>query len=292
MRAQMLLLLAFGMAMPPVQAGEAWCASHHCAAMLEGTTTCCKYCSSKPYLIFAHQEKTGGSSIECAARDAHLLNKRWLNMGHARSKHIEHCRRKCSKPSSLIIGVRDPLEYFLSEYSYALHGVNSGSANYMKKEHIDLSRMSFEAFVEWVYGNHIGFTQTSRLNRTCGIPCRYDYVIHTESIQEDLDHILGSFFANETLPNMTIGHKNVTPLKYKKKTAMTERARELIYEMEYPVFAQFGYDFQAEIVDDDAGPGGNGTMPSNLSKSQLPPSTTAHQAVSVAFLPREGLLGG
>ena len=92
--------------------GNPFCVGHYCNRTALAESGCCRVCpasSTPPRVMFAHIEKTGGSSIECATVE-HERAGLWMNMGHTKVEYVKGCRKACGW-SPLLIGLRNPYDY-------------------------------------------------------------------------------------------------------------------------------------------------------------------------------------
>ena len=92
--------------------GNPFCVGHYCNRTALAESGCCRVCpasSTPPRVMFAHIEKTGGSSIECATVE-HEQAGLWMNMGHTKVEYVKGCRKACGW-SPLLIGLRNPYDY-------------------------------------------------------------------------------------------------------------------------------------------------------------------------------------
>ena len=76
------------------------------------------------HVLFAHVEKTGGSSVECSSQ---IWGESgwWTNMGHTTARNLQACEARCKASNvstAVVVGVRDPYKYWASVYRYAWIG--------------------------------------------------------------------------------------------------------------------------------------------------------------------------
>jgi len=139
-------------------------------------------------VLFMHVIKTGGSSVECAATDL-VTSGRWVNMGHQMNhSDVEYCIDKCTfggKRPIVVMSVRNPYAYYTSLYKFAYAGAMFPS-----------TRLSFGLFMEHYVFNvaptpraHRRYAQSDFIRHACGFPCKYDYLLHTEALDEDWQHL-------------------------------------------------------------------------------------------------------
>ena len=118
-------------------------------------------------------------------------------MGHNRKVNIDACTSKCSAhglQSKVLISVREPYSYWASVYEYAWQCIygdcNSAEAIKLTADPdagINLEARqkgvlaTFESFLNYSVSKGL-FTEAGRIEKACGDPCRYDEVIHTESM--------------------------------------------------------------------------------------------------------------
>ena len=90
-------------------------------------------------------------------------------------------------------------------------------------------------------------TQSGRLAQICGHPCRADFALRTESLQQDLDKVLQIV----NLPRLALqtinptwadhtGHRNRSKPSW--ESYWTPETIELIHKMDAAMFTEYGYD--------------------------------------------------
>ena len=85
-------------------------------------SSCCEGCTGRSNLYYAHVEKTGGSSLECAMKPF-IATGRMISMGHSVEgpEGLARCRTQCGK-APLAISVRDPYSCHEALFKYAFAG--------------------------------------------------------------------------------------------------------------------------------------------------------------------------
>ena len=181
-----------------------FCMAHWCC--WEKSCHCCDGCRERTHrvhLYFLHTEKTGGSAVECAtvelARSGALIA-----MGHTQQQHVHYCQASCGR-APVAISVRNPYSYYESEFKYIQAGSGPSSSGSTARAYAGVARRdprtgrmsfpisplsSFEQWVRYVTNEAQQFTQSHRIERSCGRPCAYDFVLRTESLEKDLNHAL------------------------------------------------------------------------------------------------------
>ena len=199
---------------------QGFCSDHQCGERLTG---CCpRPCNHRQgyHYLLMHVEKTGGSSVECAlqaAADRGLVDL----MGHSNYSASKACQARCGDRRVVrILTVRNPFTYWESVYKYAwkclgnrcpsqersrlVQDPASGVKNDFSAKGVLISFASFLRFVSmsrwWV-----DMTLSERIFTKCGRPCKYDTLLHTESLSKDWSRLL---VQHPHLPRVRLSHVN------------------------------------------------------------------------------------
>ena len=204
-----------------------FCAPHFCGVK------CCQACrpSNLTSVLFLHTIKTGGSSVECASRE---LEKRgvWVNMGHQRRPtDVEACTRACTfrgvRPR-IVLSLREPYSYYVSLYQFMYAGAGGAS-----------TRLHFEPFMEH-YVRTRGYAQSAVIARACGSPCRYDHLLHTETLTADWEALIRAtrLPLPRTLPrvNPAVFVRGVPP-----SIVFSRRVLQIVDDVDDLMFTTFKY---------------------------------------------------
>lgn len=198
-------------------------------------------------------------------------------MGHLKDPHaIEPCKRKCAHsntPTAVVLTVRDPYDYWVSCYKYAYeyacgpNEIMSGEAIFLHANHRACLGggakgqgvlKSFENFMEYVGSpafvhdggttGHGGWTLTSRIRHACGQPCKFDFLLHTETLTRDWERMLRHF----NLPHVALQHDNDSGASdgslwgAAPRAVYTAKTRRVVNALEAEIFDEFGYKMRTE----------------------------------------------
>lgn len=165
-------------------------------------------------------------------------------MGHTTwHGHIEWCSERCTfhgVAPQVVVSVRNPYSYWRSLFTYAWVGIGSNLA-------IPDGVSTFGGFVQWADeqaratdNDMFALSMSFALLLACGRPCRYDYVLHTETLSSDWLHLLTTL----ELPLVALPHSNPTQLQSRPPppTVFTNEVRAVIHRLERSVFDEFGYE--------------------------------------------------
>ena len=204
--------------------------------------------------------KSGGSSIECASQ-GWAAQGFWSNMGHTSVGAVTGCAAKCNVPVAIVVTVREPYKYWQSVFSYSWIGDAAfltwwlGKYGGMGTEQRRAGPLrSFLHFMRWVEAtgccpwdgprvqspDRWPISQSGRLHRACGDPCRYDRLLHTETLTDDWIAMVTDFgLPRVALPrlNEAVGGRTVTP----PNMTLTDEIVAIINRVDAPMFSEFGY---------------------------------------------------
>ena len=212
-----------------------------------------------------HIEKTGGSSIECASQRWH--NKGWwTNMGHTSHDNVHGCVQSCNVPTARVLAVRDPYTYWQSVFKYAwLEGApsyvawwlgmntNERSTQQRRAGHL----LSFGHFMRWVGGDgdrqmgHI--SQSARLHRACGTPCKYERLLHVENLTDSWAALLDAY----NMPRLQLPRLNEATADERQQMpdySLTAEIVAIIHRLDDAMFTEFGYTRRFGFVPTPAPP--------------------------------------
>lgn len=190
------------------------------------------------HILFVHVEKTGGSSVECAARDWAQAGY-WTSMGHVGTDGrgdaaLRACRRRCEDagvPTAVVISVRDPYSYWQSVHRFAWRAAGtrlSATYNALTSEFRASTRVSrrepgilatLPSLLGWVEATPSAVSCSSnfsrclslsgRIKRACGgtlSGCAADFVLHTETLERDWSSLVARYGLPATpLPHVVPG---------------------------------------------------------------------------------------
>ena len=201
-----------------------------------------------PRVVYAHVPKTGGTSIECASEPLVRIGA-WLNLGHASGVEWTYIKQLCQN-AKLVVSVRDPYDYFASEYSYAHSelargtGGSSTANSILSGVGVDgltgpaaavVVMANFSSFMHWLRKVKHN-TQSGGIWAACGRPCSADFVVRAESSQIDLDRLA----AQAGLAAFTLSRHN--PSNHSAVRAEYDcELLDMVYRMERRMFDEFGY---------------------------------------------------
>ena len=227
-----------------IKQGDTFCARHWC-----GKACCVRRCAKAPgasvHFVYAHIEKTGGSSIECATQRWHDRGW-WDNMGHSKLNDIRSCESRCrGVPMKRVVSIRNPYTYWPSVYKYAWLARDSAVAQWFANRRYSVHKMrqgplkSFGTFMKWAR-QHTYYTLTERLNRSCGDPCSYDALLRIETLAEDWRRLIKVHHLPKiALPQFNTATSNRTAPA--PPATLTGDVVQIINQLEGRVFAQFNY---------------------------------------------------
>ena len=201
-----------------------------------------------------HVIKTGGSSIECAATDL-VASGKWVNMGHQMNhSDVDYCIDKCTfdgKRPIVVMSIRNPYAYYTSLYKYAYAGAMFPS-----------TRLPFASFMDH-YVFHVAptprahrkYAQSEFIRHACGSPCRFDHLLHTETLDQDWEKLNRSEGLNlpRQMPVVNAAQfvRGVPPL-----ITFTRSILQRINQIDSILFDEFNYTRRTEPFDVSA----NGSM--------------------------------
>lgn len=155
----------------------------------------------------------------------------WNNMGHTWQAAVAACQLRC-KGSKIVVSVREPYQYYRSAYTYAFRCSYSDTC----------TSGTFKEFMHGVSRGEIR-SQSSSIHGMCGHAatfCKYDHVIHTETMLEDFVAILDHY----GLERQGLPHANPTGDGGKRQpgpTIFDAEIVEIINRVEARMMHEFGY---------------------------------------------------
>jgi hypothetical protein len=236
------------------------CSEHWCDRGLAGHPPCCPYEISAPEMhpslnqqphyhpVFLHIPKSGGSSIECLTKDWDKAGI-WTNMGHASFPAVSQCASRAAPlaQSALIISVRNPFDYWLSVYEYAKYCIRTNTpqsfeASYLQKRNATDRLATFTTFMRYMDGESWArdATQSHHIERSCGSPCNYEFLLRTETLGADWLALLGTL----QLPLRPLSHVNVANAASDSETrraGYTPELAQIVLNLEAQLFDEYGY---------------------------------------------------
>lgn len=207
----------------------------------------------RPHLLYAHVEKTGGSSVECAAQGM-VRDGLWTNLGHTTIADVVTCRGLCGhggvRPQT-VVSVREPYSYWKSLYAYAHFGHHSALkthksfAGFMEDARAVGERLAAGDIptVDVAHLNDPGvhlpnkvWFQSECIKRSCGRPCDADHYLRTEVLDRDWCDLLRRL----DLPSVALPHANVLRVP-NVQTVFSAAIVDVIHTYDAPMFDEFHY---------------------------------------------------
>ena len=207
----------------------------------------------RPHLLYAHVEKTGGSSVECAAQGM-VRDGLWTNLGHTTIADVVTCRGLCGhggvRPQT-VVSVREPYSYWKSLYAYAHFGHHSALkthksfAGFMEDARAVGERLAAGDIptVDVAHLNDPGvhlpnkvWFQSECIKRSCGRPCDADHYLRTEVLDRDWRDLLRRL----DLPPVALPHANVLRVP-NVQTVFSAAIVDVIHTYDAPMFDEFHY---------------------------------------------------
>ena len=207
----------------------------------------------RPHLLYAHVEKTGGSSVECAAQGM-VRDGLWTNLGHTTIADVVTCRGLCGhggvRPQT-VVSVREPYSYWKSLYAYAHFGHHSALkthksfAGFMEDARAVGERLATGDVptVDVAHLNDPGvhlpnkvWFQSECIKRSCGRPCDADHYLRTEVLDRDWCDLLRRL----DLPSVALPHANVLRVP-NVQTVFSAAIVDVIHTYDAPMFDEFHY---------------------------------------------------
>jgi hypothetical protein len=151
--------------------------------------------SNTSHVLFLRTPHTGGDVVACATRDWERLGW-WTTIVAARNalERPSGCASHCfGRHQVLVITVRNPYAYWWSRYQAVVAcggesrncSTPTDEATAHRKTLLSLAKVpSFGAFLQ-LETRLPGISQSEYIQRLCGKPCRYNYVLRAEALQTD-----------------------------------------------------------------------------------------------------------
>ena len=199
----------------------------------------------KAHLLYLHAQKTGGSTLECATQ-GNQLQSRWTNMGHTHKASVASCIHQCTFDGvapKVIVMIRDPYEFWASRFLFAWECKLAASCTG------SYGITHFHQFLRFI-DNHmrmktrtVWHPQHIIMYDQCGNPCEHDFLLHTETMQEDWLELMDKIGEPRTLLPQTINPTrtgNHPPIEF------DAEALEIIRRIDGPMFDVWGYKERKE----------------------------------------------
>jgi len=210
------------------------------------------------HMLYLHAQKTGGSTLECAT-EGNPLSVRWTNMGHTTRAAVDNCIKRCTFgegkiPPKVIVMAREPYSFWSSRYLFAKACVHAATCTAW------VGITSFLGFLTYIE-NHGNFVAPDPHNETwvanrgtspwepqsfimqeqCGKPCKYDYLLHTETMQEDWIKLMDKMGEPRTLLPHDVNPTNGA----KELVVFDDAALDIIHRLDANMFEEWGYKKRA-----------------------------------------------
>ena len=149
-------------------------------------------------------------------------------MGHPSTPQAtDYCIDRCTflgVAPKVIITIREPYSFYRSRYTY-----HKG----------ELQGRGIRTFEQFMFADPSTVPRKQQswdIRDACGTPCKYDYVLHTETLAQDWYALL------EELGLPRIGLPHVIPSgKREPPTLFTPAIAHKIEQIDRPMFEEFGY---------------------------------------------------
>jgi len=181
--------------------------------------------------------------VECATEGQPEFTGRWTNMGHTWMSAVNVCKNRCTvggQPPKVVVSLRDPYRFWRSLFTYAWYGAYSAIR-------IPAGVHDFAGFVLWAR-DHPEHSQSQSIRRACGRPCAHDFLLHTESLQNDWVRLLAA------LDMPLVGLPRINPTASHDRTArtapptvFTREVVDIIDNLEESLFTEFGYARRTDV---------------------------------------------
>lgn len=206
------------------------------------------------HMLYLHAQKTGGSTLECAT-EGNPLAVRWTNMGHTSRAAVDNCIERCTFgegkiPPKVVVMVREPYSFWSSRYLFAKACVHAASCTGWFGI---TSFLQFLQFIEnrgnfvppdppnasWVAGRARSpwEPQSFIMEEQCGKPCKYDYLLHTETMQEDWIKLMDKMGEPRTLLPHDVNPSKGAP----ELVEFDDAALDIIHRIDANMFEEWGY---------------------------------------------------
>ena len=232
------------------------CSAGSCRAAAERVPRALRQLGGRPraLLLHLHIEKTGGSAIECAVNQSEALGSLVLLLGHARQEQLDRCRTACTVypgvAPQVVLVVREPYSWWRSSYLYGLLGTRVARSARTELSHFaDFVAQRFDEHRR-ARGGAVQFhgSQSGLLRRSCGEPCLFDHLLHTENLATEWSALLRRL----ELPPVQLSEFNPTPHSFKNgsalpQTVFSRAVTEAVHAMERRLFADFNYSHRTDV---------------------------------------------
>jgi len=238
-----------------------YCANHwwrnsvaaNATLIANGPCALCMHDRRRVHLLYLHPVKTGGSSIECATQQTLVPQRVWSNMGHdaAKSGWLPLCLRSCSlggymTQPRIVISVRNPYAYWVSWAKWNLEPDHPSRSQYHELFPLPFDSGTFARFLNWSRTEH-PTSQSAGIATACGLPCKPDYILRTETLQSDWEQLLATEglppvplprINSETCHSLNDRWRGIAPCRGILTTAFTSEAIEHVHAMDSAMFEQ------------------------------------------------------